>query len=86
LKGWHADTRIFKADPPIDGCEDIIVVAAKTPQCFEMCVWGLLANNRIKYGLAEVYRTREKDHRGALNRIGYKMVGDVIRTPRPKKS
>lgn len=86
LREWHADARLFKANPPIDGCEDIIVVSAKTPYGFDMCIWGLLENDRIKYGLARAYHTTEKDHRGALSKIGYTMVGDVVRTPRPKIS
>lgn len=85
LRNWHADARIFKADPPLDGYEDIIVISAKTPAGLEMMIWGT-KDGKYKYSLIECYRVRQKDHRGALRKAGYEMVGDVVRTPRPKNS
>lgn len=83
LRDWHADARIFKAEPPLEGFEEIIVIAAKTPIDLEMMIWGL-NGDKYKYGLIKSYHTHEKDHRGALSRAGYTMVGDVVRNPRPK--
>ena len=86
LVKWHADARVFKLTPPLEGHSRIVVVSASTPDCYEMIIWGLNEDDSAVYrSIFPSYRTQDKDHRGALARAGYKQVGDVKRFPRPKR-
>jgi hypothetical protein len=85
VKNWAADTRLFRLEPKYNGHSFIVVVAAITPFGYEMIIYPSDKDGNIKIkALPGSLQLLFKDHERTLKNVGYEMIGDVKRTPKPK--